>query len=282
MWKIAVVVVTRNNCDMLKQLINDLEKQTFKPKQIWIIDNASSDGTEAFLQNFSPPFFYVRFSQNTGSAGGYYEGILRAKQDNDAVWLLDDDVTVSENALEELVKHLDLLVKKKPIGAVRSWCASDCPYKEPFCTDSFAWRGTLITEEAISTVGLPQRDYFLYADDTEYALRIKEAGFSIFWVPSSRVIEKRLADKELIGKGVFKTTLVREPAKLYYAFRNQLHVGIKYKKWWQVVKTFLFAVKVIFVFSLGKRKESEKIIAVKLALKDGFCGRLGRHPHYIL
>ena len=45
-YRIAAVVVTYNRKEQLLDCLNAIAHQTFKPAKVFIIDNASSDGTE--------------------------------------------------------------------------------------------------------------------------------------------------------------------------------------------------------------------------------------------
>jgi GT2 family glycosyltransferase len=271
MRKIGVVVLTYNNARMLRDLLVGVLGQSYKADEVIVIDNASSDDTQETVQSFLPAVRYVRNAQNTGSAGGYYEGIRLAAVNNDAVWLLDDDVALEPQSLQKLVEQLGILERGAKVGAVRSWCAKDCSFSAPRRTQSFAWRGTMITKEAIRTVGLPMQEYFLYGDDAEYALRIVRSGFAIYWIPDSKVMEQRRA-------GIYM-----ERARLYYAFRNQVHLGFRHHQWWSLTRTVLYAVKVlsmIFFSNAGNRKDL--LCAVKDGIADGFKAKLGRNQAYIL
>lgn len=44
-YKIACIIVTYNRKELLKKCLNAVICQTFKPHTVYIIDNASSDGT---------------------------------------------------------------------------------------------------------------------------------------------------------------------------------------------------------------------------------------------
>ena len=91
-YNIATVVVTYNRKAMLCDCLQAIACQTFKPKAVYIIDNASSDGTREHLvvngyvsedSNIvyinDIKFIYVQLAENTGGAGGFYTGMKIAK-----------------------------------------------------------------------------------------------------------------------------------------------------------------------------------------------------------
>ena len=112
---VCAVVVTYNRKDLLVECLESLLQQTRPLDGIYIIDNASNDGTpgylkeKGFIQELPPkesnepwerkfiltyklPIYYVRMHENTGGAGGFYEGVKRAYEKGyDWLWLMDDD-----------------------------------------------------------------------------------------------------------------------------------------------------------------------------------------------
>ncbi len=94
MVTVAAVVVTYNRLEKLKTVLDSLEAQTHAPAQIFVIDNASTDGTAAFLleREWTLPFEVVTMSTNSGGAGGFAEGMVKGYASGaDHVWIMDDD-----------------------------------------------------------------------------------------------------------------------------------------------------------------------------------------------
>ena len=147
---ICAIVVTYNRKDFLSECLKSLLKQTYPFDIIYIIDNASTDGTpqdlkekgyiKEILESKKEPVesehtihmltdenkdkivkvYYVRMQKNTGGAGGFYEGIKRGYgRGCDWLWLMDDDTIVLPNTLEEFVKAL-VILEKENIGFLTS------------------------------------------------------------------------------------------------------------------------------------------------------------------
>jgi GT2 family glycosyltransferase len=278
--KVAAVIVTYNNAAGIERLLSDLYGQSLRPDTVWVIDNARDDATARVIAQSPQKVDYVRLTENSGSAGGYAEGLSRAQAGHDLIWLLDDDVALEPDSLETLVQaYIQLQSRIAPV-AVRSWCTHLCPFPAARETSSFAWRGTMIPAGTVGQVGLPRRDYFLYADDAEYALRMRKAGYRIFWIPQSRVIEQRHEDKTSVRLGRIDVRLYRSPARLYYAFRNQLHLAISHRQRWLLVRTLGYALKLLVLLSARGRLTGPLRRAVWLGLCDGWAARLGKHPEY--
>ena len=87
--KTIAIVVTHNRINLLKRCLENLQIQTLKVDKVLVIDNGSSDGTQAFLDSIG--IEYIR-QPNLGSAGGWYTGLKYALRKRfDTAWLMDDD-----------------------------------------------------------------------------------------------------------------------------------------------------------------------------------------------
>ncbi len=72
---IAAVVVTYNRLELLKTNLDLLLQQRYPLDKIYIVDNASTDGTSIFCEEASTKFAnveYIRLNQN----GGGQEALL--------------------------------------------------------------------------------------------------------------------------------------------------------------------------------------------------------------
>jgi rhamnopyranosyl-N-acetylglucosaminyl-diphospho-decaprenol beta-1,3/1,4-galactofuranosyltransferase len=279
--RVTAVIVTYNNLLMLSELLRDLQSQTRKADEIIVVDNASSDGTDHLIKRDFPSFRYIRLPENTGSAGGYHEGIKTALENSDLIWTLDDDVRLSPDSLEELLKGIEKLDPKLPVGSVRS-VGKRCDEAPPSRLEFFPWRGTLLKTELIRKIGLPLKELFIYGEDLEFAMRFNAHGFYCYWIPSSVCTEVRLEGKDdfcLFGRTVRVYSL---PFQLYYAFRNNLYVFLHYRNYHRALRTVLYGIKsTAFIAFLDKDRGMARILAIWTGLLDGLAGRLGKNRAYI-
>ena len=77
---ICAVVVTRDRLALLQQCIEALRAQTRRPDRVLVVDNASSDGTAAWLAG-QADVETLRLEENLGGAGGFHAGLSRAHAD---------------------------------------------------------------------------------------------------------------------------------------------------------------------------------------------------------
>ena len=61
---------------------------------------------------------------------------------------------------------------------------------EPVEIQGAAFEGPFIRREVVEKIGYPNKELFIFCDDTDYCLRTVQAGFKILYVPTA------LMDKE--------------------------------------------------------------------------------------
>ena len=111
---ISVVLVTFNRLELLKQCISGILSQTAIGRigTIYVIDNASTDGTDTEIPREyagEPKVRYVRMESNLGGSGGFRRGMELAHRDGCAwIWTLDDDVEPMQDCLENMLKFGDI------------------------------------------------------------------------------------------------------------------------------------------------------------------------------
>ncbi|MGC9214034.1 glycosyltransferase family 2 protein [Athalassotoga sp.] len=221
--KIAAVVVTYNRINWLKKNIDALLFQTRIPDEIIVVDNASTDGTYDFLKNLSKVKF-KSLEENIGGAGGFACGLKCAIDGGaDWVWMMDDDAIPYKNALESL-EYAILKNQNSNIGVFLSKLTDEDNAKSSNKT-SYALTGTFVgfavKKEVVEKVGLPDSEFFIYADDYDYSMRIKKAGFKMIRVHSSLIAHKDWIRQKRLFRFPFSKPNV-PPWKTYYLFRNPI------------------------------------------------------------
>ena len=242
--RIAGVVVTYNRKHLLKRCLEALSSQNFKPQVVFIVDNASTDGTMESVQewgfyncfNNGIEYRYIRNSHNEGGAGGFHIGIKTAyESDADGVWVMDDDGQPEKQCLAELVKHLgdnDYLAPIVLSDEDHKSCsfAPDFEEKETFIGKqevheglikdwASPFNGILYSHKLIEKIGFPKREMFIWGDEQNYHLRAVRAG-----MPPVTVVDAihyhPLDRQEKIDYKGYKLTIANSDWKQYCYLRN--------------------------------------------------------------
>jgi len=231
-YKIASVVVTYNRKDLLKKNISCLLEQTTKLDAIYIVDNASNDGTDEVVRSFvsTGMIKYIKLEENLGGSGGFSTGIRQAYSDGyDFIWGMDDDAFPDINALEQIMLAVKAL---GPENCYWSNCNNDSSfdgeYKE---VDSWMFVGFFLPRTVIEKVGFPRDDFFIYHDDIEYAYKIRKKGIKIIKVRDSIIKHSDSPSREFYSRELFSRRITvpkMSSWKFYYYVRNDI---LRYPFW---------------------------------------------------
>ncbi|MET3368792.1 UNVERIFIED_CONTAM: rhamnopyranosyl-N-acetylglucosaminyl-diphospho-decaprenol beta-1,3/1,4-galactofuranosyltransferase [Jeotgalibacillus campisalis] len=205
---VVAVVVTYNRRELLQTTLEGIVAGTRVPDAVVIVDNASTDGTTEFLQQYQSPVTLdvVTLNTNVGGAGGFVVGMERAVLDHaaDHVWIMDDDTEPQPNALHEALDAAESY--QQETGEAPAFIASrvvwtdgrDHPMNRmrprmgaseeersvaarlgATQIRSASFVSVLIRAEEIKQHGLPIADYFIWNDDLEYTARISRRGIAL-------------------------------------------------------------------------------------------------------
>ena len=213
---VTAVVVTFNRRQLLQECVRALFEQTHRLARIYIVDNASSDGTSKWVDQIAAgapvPISLIRLPENGGGAGGFAAGIATAREDEtDWLWLMDDDAAPQPDTLELLVNSpparepATACVAPKVVYAsggldanqrghfhrrLRSLPESSYVRGQYPAIGYMSFVGTLLRADAVRQIGLPRADFFVWGDDVEYSLRLRQVG-EIRLVSESVMVHKR-------------------------------------------------------------------------------------------
>lgn len=102
--KFSIVITTYNRLELLKRAIASSLDQTV-PCEVVVVDNASSDGTEAYVQSLGDQVVYRRNPENLKHSGSVNAGVEVAS--GDWIKFLDDDDYLANNCIERMMTVID-------------------------------------------------------------------------------------------------------------------------------------------------------------------------------
>ena len=235
--KIAAVVVTYNRKNLLVETLRGLSRQSVPIDRIFLIDNASTDGTEQLLRAEGwldvKHVSYLKMSRNLGGAGGFEKGMRKAYEAGyDWLWTMDDDVEPNDDALEAMLGYSQI---SQCINATKIFTQNgEIQYWEQFfdfatgrlvdlknvsfamgrdwCPVNVAcFEGMLIHSDLVSKIGFPDPAYFIYHDDTVYGVKASFHTTVIY-------VRNAVFKKKIYGYGD------PNPFRSYYMIRNSFRL----------------------------------------------------------
>lgn len=246
MNRIAAVVVTYNRLELLRQCVAALLAQRDAVCDILLVDNASTDGTAAWAEQFAaqhPAFQYRNTGANIGGAGGFNFGMRWAAEAGyEYVWIMDDDCLPRPDALAKLLEADALLGGPEQYGFLSStvlWTdGSECKMNrqklqtgvqlpqalsaqglQPVAQATFV--SLLFPAQVIRAAGLPIKEFFIWGDDVEYTRRLAvRMGLPCYWVGQSQVIHAMAQNS---GSSIAADAPGRID-RYRYAYRNEAYL----------------------------------------------------------
>jgi GT2 family glycosyltransferase len=138
--------------------------------------------------------------------------------------------------------------------------------------------GLLFHQSMVEVIGLPNGDFFLYVDDSEYTYRITQNKGTIWLVPSCRVVDVDKSQGIGYQKKPFHSHLLDQWSfRTYYAVRNRMYfysrVAIQNNLVFKINKALYLAYLQIISLLSSKAEQYKKL---RSAVNDGLDGRLGK------
>ena len=212
---VGVIIPNWNGADDLRNCLDSLLAQTHLP-HIIIVDNGSTDGSVALVQEHYPQVEVIRRDRNYGYAGGVNPGFqLAIERQYDYVAPFNNDAIADKHWLERLVATLEhaphygiaackLLSSNGHCLDSTGECYSiwGLPFprgrgeedvdRYDARTEIFGASGgaSLYRVAMLSAIGLMDTDFFAYYEDIDLSFRAQLNGWRVIFVPTSRVYHK--------------------------------------------------------------------------------------------
>lgn len=219
--RLAIIIVSWNTARLLADCLASIPASLAGIEaEIVVIDNASADGSADMVTRDFPRVLLLRNPDNAGFARANNQGIAALGEGSDPAYilLLNSDTVGKPGSFREMVHFMD---EHPEVGVVgpRLVRPSGQPQPYGFGGDpTFAYllaRGVkafllrrylhdwgtdrvqpmdwvsgaclLVRREAIARVGLLDESFFMYFEDNDWCLRIRQAGWHVIYYPKVEV-----------------------------------------------------------------------------------------------
>ncbi|MGG0814878.1 glycosyltransferase family 2 protein [Paenibacillus alvei] len=112
----SIIIPTYNQVDVLEQCVDSIRAYTEVPYEIIVVDNASTDGTSAFLNKKSGQFRFYIHEKVRGFAGAVNTGLMMSK--GTSICILNPDTFVTSNWLTNMLACLNSDLEIGMVGPV--------------------------------------------------------------------------------------------------------------------------------------------------------------------
>lgn len=295
---VAAVVVTYNRWTELEKNLLSLHKQTYPIDRIYVVDNASTDGTCDHVKRMAEDnekIVLCRLEKNVGGAGGFAFGLEKACQDqHDWIWLMDDDGRPeNQDTLEKLMEVAEQQDNYAIVNCNVLCDGSELSFKigTPYTTleeqraniagglipdCACVFNGSLVGREVYQRVGNIRREYFIRGDEVEYLMRCKNNGVKVLTVIDSLYFhpKSKYTTLSFVGKNFDYEEM---PIwKQFFLVRNYVatmkNTAQKHQR-----EKLARGLQLIFLGIILHERSISRLGYAVIAVVDGYRGRFSNH-----
>lgn len=220
---VSVIIVNYNTLEMTKNTIDSvIEKTEGLNYEIILVDNASTDGSvDFFNKEYKNKIDFIRNDENLGFGKANNEGIKVAN--GKYIFLLNSDTLLINNAIKIFFDYMEensnvgvcggniyskdlepthsfaeLPTLKSEINknfdSFRKILRKNKKRKDFNFSDKELAVGYItgadmfIRKSVLEKVGVFDKDFFMYSEESELTFRIKKAGYKIISIPKAKII----------------------------------------------------------------------------------------------
>lgn len=302
---VSIVIPTHNRKEMLLRLVKSIHASTYRNIEIIIVDDASSDGTSAYIQEHlkHSRLTIIRNKKNLFTAGSRNVGLKKAR--GEFMCFIDDDNVVEKTMIEEMVK---IFLSDEQVGEVGpvnySWENKKkifwtCTKRNMWTTktnqanyvlspkkmywesddvpNAFMVRASVVRKNKI----LFRETYGIMYEESDFAYRIRQAGYKIVVGRKTKIFH----DIETTEKGKktkdYMYHFMEDPRRPYVFAKNRLifhslystplqMIGIVYFWIWFFTAYYLY--KIVFYAGAGEFSLRRRLYLAWQYIKGDFTG----------
>ncbi len=236
MIDLSIIIVNYNTRQLLDDCLASLEAAAISPQtaEIIIVDNASSDGSQAMVRERYPSAILIENGENVGFSAANNIGAKKA--DGRYLLFLNSDTRVDERAIIEPLEYLQTHPQTGAItvyleypngerdpdnhrGFPTPWNAvchfsglsslfphhprftgyfqSTLNLSETHAVDVIAGSFMMMPHHLFDSLGGWDEAYFFYGEDIDFCYRIRQAEYAIIYYPHVRVVHYKGASSGL-------------------------------------------------------------------------------------
>lgn len=234
---VSIIIVNYNGISDTLALIESLYLYNTYKSEIIVVDNGSKVDETYQINKIYPDVITIRSDKNLGFAGGNNLGIKHSK--GDAIFFINNDTIVCMDGINLLIENL---FSDPQIGGIspkikfhfppnniqfagytelsqytlrNKLIGFNCPDNEKYnaLSETFYLHGAamLIKRSVIDAIGGIPEYYFLYYEEIDWSLRMRNSGYKLIYNPNYTIFHK---ESQSTGQD--------SPLRTYYLVRNRL------------------------------------------------------------
>ena len=251
--ELSIIIINFNVKEFLEQALLSIQKATRDIEtEIFVVDNASQDGSVALIREKFPEVQLIVNTKNVGFAAANNQALKLAR--GRFIALVNNDTIVQEDTFKQLFNFLENhpeagMVGCKilnPDGTLQLACRRSAPspwvaftkvtgfsklfpgsrlfgrynltYLDPdesYEVEAISGSFMLIRRQTFEDVGYLDDTFFMYGEDLDWCHRIREAGWKIYYVSDTAIIHFKGESSK--SSGFDHTRIFYQAMRIYVA-----------------------------------------------------------------
>jgi len=195
--EVSIVIVTYHSADVIGSCLDSIESAGSVSREVFVVDNASGDGTAELVRTKYPSVQLIANDSNRGFSAANNQAIPLCR--GRYLFFLNPDAELAGGCLETAVRYMDenprigLAGTKvvNPDGSMQETISLRYPGQKHAADELKGLKGSIACvlgasmvarADLIRAIGGFDEDYFLYGEDQELCLRIRQQGFEIGYI----------------------------------------------------------------------------------------------------
>ncbi len=219
--KLSIVIVSYNVRYHLEQCLRSVFRALVGiPAEVWVVDNASTDGSVEYLKERFPDALFIANKDNRGFSYANNQAIRQSK--GEYVLLLNPDTLVAEDTFRVCLNFLDAHPQVGATGVrmlhpdgsfapesrrglptpFTSFCKMSglgtlfpnshifgryymryLDVEQPNPIEVISGAFNMIRRKALDQIGLLDEDFFMYGEDIDLSYRLLQGGWQNYYLP---------------------------------------------------------------------------------------------------
>lgn len=214
---VSIIIINWNGKEVFKDCLASLEKLDYSNWELIVVDNGSQDGSTNLVDSYkltAKNYVLIQNQENVGFAQGNNQGF--EKTSGDYILLLNNDTKITPDFLKIMVEKMEK--EEKVLAMQPKIYLMDMPGYLDNCGAFLTWTGflqhwgfmqkdsidfdkerevftakgacLLIKRQAIEKVGLFDKDFGSYFEETDFCWRIWLIGGKVLYYPKANIFHK--------------------------------------------------------------------------------------------
>lgn len=280
--EISIIIVSYNTQDLIATCLDSIVKVNHCRKEIFVVDNASTDGSVQFIRQNYPEVHLIVNKENLGFAAANNQALQLSRGRH--VFLLNPDAEFLPSTFGPMISFMDAnhhvglagVKMINPDGSEQESFVNEYPGQKIASHEltglkgSIAWvlgASMIIRSDVMKKLGGFDESFFVYGEDQDVCLRIRKAGYEIGYIDTAIVVHLGAqSERHATSADVWKKKMLAE--YIFYrkhylpATVEKIIRGALIKARWRIM-----TLKLSIPFQRNKEVSKEKLVKYK-AIKD--------------